>query len=252
MTKKIKQFCFIFSVLLVFVSCTPQKKLIYLQDNGGGSSEKNKAKPQEYIVKANDQLYIKTVPLDEPSSTSLNPNTYSSSNSGTSDYLDTYDVSDSGYVNLPLFGKVSVKDHTINECQKMIQDKADLYLKNSLVIVKLFSFNITVLGEVNNPGTFRIAKNQVNILEVLGLAGDMTVFGNRKQIMLFRQNDEKIIDIDITDRGLLSSDYFYLQPNDVLYVKPTRAKIFGTNPFPFSTVLSSITTLLLLINYFGK
>jgi polysaccharide export outer membrane protein len=168
-------------------------------------------------------------------------------------YLNSFDVDDSGFVNLPLMGKILVKDLGISECQKAIQEKVNLYLKNALVIVKLLNFNITVLGEVTKPGTYKVYNNQVTILEALGLAGDLTMYGNRKQILLIRQNNpENTITIDLTDKKLLNSDYFYLQPNDVLYIKPNRSKLFGTNPFPFATVLSSITTLILVLNYLSK
>jgi polysaccharide export outer membrane protein len=252
MNIKINFFCII---IMALVSCTPQKNIVYLQDKGDKTNSENvKKNTFEYIIKPKDQLYIKTVPLNEPSATLLYSNDQSNAaSSEMSAYLNGYNVSDSGFVDLPLIGKVFVDGLTITECQKIIQEKVNIYLKNTLVIVKLLNYNITVLGEVNNPGTFHVYKNQINILEVLGLAGDLTIFGNRKQIVLVRQNEgNKMIDIDITDKKLLYSDYFYLQPNDILYIKPTRSKIFGTNPFPFATVLSSITTLILLINYLSK
>lgn len=249
------QVLFIFSLFLLgLFSCTPQKNYVYLQDKGNNNETTNvNTNTFEYKIKGKDLLYIKTVPIVEPSTTSLNSSMASTASTGMSAYLDGYDVNDSGFVNLPLIGKVLVKDLTIAECQKAIQEKVNLYLKNALVIVKLLNFNITVLGEVNNPGTFQVNNNKVNILEVLGLAGDLTINGNRKQIMLVRQNDgNRIINIDLTDKKLLYSDYFYLQPNDILYIKPNRSKIFGTNPFPFATVLSAITTVILIINYIGK
>jgi polysaccharide biosynthesis/export protein len=247
----------IFSVFLVgLFSCTSQKNYIYLQDKGNNNEAINNVKTNsfDYKIKSRDQLYIKTVPIDDPSTTSLNSSTQTSAaSSGMSTYLNGYDVNDSGFVTLPLIGTVFVKDLTIGECQKTIQEKVNVFLKNTLVIVKLLNFDITVLGEVNNPGTYPIYKNQVNVLEVLGLAGDLTIDGNRKQVQLIRQNDgNKIFNIDLTDKKLLYSDYFYLQPNDILYIKPNRSKIFGTNPFPFATVLSSITTLILIINYLNK
>lgn len=248
-------FVFIFVLLLLgLLSCTPQKNYIYLQDKGNGD-ETTTAKTDtfKYRIKPKDLLYIKTIPIDEPSVTSLTSSSQSNATSGMDAYLDGYDVSDSGFVTLPLVGNIYVEDLTIAECQKVIQEKVNIYLKNSLVVVKLLNFDITVLGEVNNPGTYQIYKNQVNILEVLGLAGDLTIYGNRKQIMLVRQNDgNKTFTIDLTDKKLLYSDNFYLQPNDILYIKPNRSKTFGTNPFPFATVLSSITTLILVINYLTK
>jgi polysaccharide export outer membrane protein len=247
---------FIFSVFLLgLFSCTPQKNYIYLQDKGNNSGTSTvKANTFEYKIKPKDVLYIKTVPIDEPSITSLNSNVQTNViSSDLSAYLNSFDVSDSGFVNLPLIGSVFVNDLTIAGCQKIIQEKVNLYLKNTLVVVKLLNFNVTVLGEVNKPGTYRVYNNQVTILEALGLAGDLTINGNRKQIMLVRQNNNgNTINIDLTDKKLLYSDYFYLQPNDVLYIKPTRSKIYGTNPFPFATALSAVTTFFLVLNYLKK
>ena len=247
--------CIFLIILLGLFSCTPQKNYIYLQDKESNSGTTNvKANTFEYKIKPKDVLYIKTVPIDEPSITSLNSSVQASQiSSDLTAYLNSFDVSDSGFVNLPLIGNVFVKDLSISECQKAIQEKVNQYLKNALVIVKFLNFNITILGEVTRPGTYKIYNNQINILEALGLAGDLTIYGNRKQILLIRQNNpENIIPIDLTDKKLLNSDYFYLQPNDVLYIKPNRSKLFGTNPFPFATVLSSITTLILILNYLSK
>ncbi|HNW99364.1 MAG TPA: polysaccharide biosynthesis/export family protein [Bacteroidales bacterium] len=224
MAIKTLKICFVFFILIPsFFSCTPQKNYIYLQDKGNNSgtvSDKNIS--FVYKIKPKDVLYIKTVPIDEESSLSLNANTQTNAYSTElGAYLNSFSVNDSGFVELPMIGKINVKGLTIEESQKVIQEKVDYYLKNSLVIVKLLNFNITILGEVNKPGTFKVYNTQLNILEAIGLAGDLTMNGNRKQISLIRQNNpEKVIPIDITDKNLLQSEYFYLLPNDVIYVKP--------------------------------
>jgi polysaccharide biosynthesis/export protein len=249
-TAKVILFIFIFSVLF---SCTPQKNYIYLQDKGNSDISAT-IKTFEYKIQPKDVLYIKTMSIDNESSLSLNSNSQSSDISGEQGaFLNGYCVNDSGYVELSLIGKVLVKDMTIQEIQKSIQEKVNFYLKNSIVVVKLLNFNITVLGEVNNPGNFSIYKTQLNILEAIGLAGELTVNGNRKEIAIVRHNNpEKITYVDLTDKNILQSEYFYLMPNDVIYIKPNKSKFFGTNPFPFATVISSITTLILILSYISK
>ncbi|NTW33600.1 MAG: polysaccharide export protein, partial [Bacteroidetes bacterium] len=107
--------------------------------------------------------------------------------------------------------------------------------------------------EVIRPGIYKVYNTKINILEALGMAGDLTIYGNRKDIMLIRQNlPGKYTFINLTDRNILNSNYFYLQPNDILYIKPNKSKFFGTIPFPFATVLSTITTLILVLNYVSK
>jgi polysaccharide export outer membrane protein len=256
MNIKIIKIGFICLILFALFSCTPQKNYIYLQDKGNGKGvTKDINKTYSYKIKPKDVLYIKTVPIDQASSLSISSNeqTVSAFSTDLGAYLNSFNVDDSGYVNLPLIGKILVNGLTIEESQKAIQEKVNYYLKNSLVIVKLLNFKITVLGEVNKPGSFNVYNTRINILEALGLAGDLTMNGNRKQIILVRQNDpDKVINIDLTDKQLLQSEYFYLSPDDVIYIKPNKSKFFGTNPFPFATVLSSITTIILILDYIHK
>jgi polysaccharide biosynthesis/export protein len=253
MAMKPIKFSLIIFILFTLFSCTSQKNFLYLQDKGN-SSLKTQADTFDYRIRSKDLLFIKILSIDQASSTSLNPASQTSDISGTqSAYLNGYYVSDSGFVELPLIGKILVQGLTIEESQKAVQKKVNIYLKNSLAVVKLLNFNITVLGEVNNPGNFSIYNTRLNLLEAIGYAGDLTINANRKQIMLIRQeNTEKIISIDLTDKNVLQSEYFYMLPNDVIYVKPNKSKFYGTNPFPFAAVLSTVTTLILVLNFISK
>jgi len=241
---------------LALYSCTSERNFIYLQDK---NQSKNTSAPEEFfvfehIIKPGDMLIINVIPLDKSSSFSVNTeNNINGVNIYSSDisiYVNSYNVDDSGFVRMPVIGKIQVKGFTISKCQENIQKTVDSFLKNSLVVVKLINYNITILGEVNRPGNYKVYNTKVNILEAIGMGGDLTVNGNRNNIMLIRQNlPNKYAFIDITDRNVINSDYFYLQPNDILYIKPNRSKFFGTIPFPFATVLSTITTLILILNY---
>ncbi len=249
---RITAVCFIFTFLY---SCTPQKNYIYLQQKDGNQDIVNQSNKQfAYKIKPKDVLYIKTVPIDEESALSISSNSQSNQYSTElGAYLNSFSVNDSGYIELPLVGKIRVEGLNIDEIQQVIQKKVDFYLKNSLVVVKLLSFDITILGEVNRPGTFKVYNTELNLLEALGMAGDLTMNGNRNQVVLVRQNQQKeLIKLDLTDKNILQSEYFYLLPNDIIYVKPNKSKFFGTNPFPFATVLSSITTLILVLNFINK
>ncbi|MFH0865027.1 MAG: polysaccharide biosynthesis/export family protein [Bacteroidota bacterium] len=248
---KIKSILFLFIFAGIF-SCTPEKRYVYLQDKN--ESKTDNGSVFTYRIRVSDALYIKIIPINDETSISIgNESNAGSSISDLGAYLNSYDVDDSGCVKLPLAGKIQVKDLTIKECQETIQESVNVYLKNATVFVKLVNFNITVLGEVTKPGTYAVRNNQVNILQALGMAGDLTVNGNRTDIMVVRSTENnKIVYLDLTDKNIISSPYFYLLPEDVVYVKPNKAKFFGTNPFPFATVISTITTLLLILNYFSK
>ncbi|WP_262507987.1 polysaccharide biosynthesis/export family protein [Williamwhitmania taraxaci] len=116
--------------------------------------------------------------------------------------------------------------------------------------MKLVNFKVTVLGEVNSPGSFTIDKEQINLFQALGLAGGMKNFGNGKKVTLVRQTDSgsEVIPLDLTDRNILASDYYYLMPNDMIYIEPLKAKsnIDGSN---FTAIaFSSATTILLIVS----
>ena len=255
--KLLKISYFILLFLGIF-SCTSPKNYIYLQDKAGNTNTNTNTnsaatKSFEYKIKPKDVLYIKIVPIDISNAISLNADQGAGSITASTDlsaYLSSYDVNDSGIIKLPLIGELNVNGKTISQCQDIIQEKVDVYLKDALIIVKLMNFRITVLGDVTRPGTYSIYNSQCSILDALGLAGDLTMYGNRKEIILIRQTVfGKTISLDLTDKNIINSDYYYLMPNDIIYVKPNRSKFFGTNPFPFATILSSITTLILVLNY---
>jgi polysaccharide export outer membrane protein len=107
---------------------------------------------------------------------------------------------------------------------------------------------VSVLGEVRNPGHFPYSQDKLTIYDALGLAGDITDYGNRTKVMLIRnENGENLrINIDLTKSEILTSDYFFMRPNDIIYVVPLRKKFWGFNQFPFGLLLSAITTGLLI------
>jgi len=124
-------------------------------------------------------------------------------------------------------------------------------LKNATVVTKLISYKITVLGEVNNPGYHYVYNNQATLLEALGLAGDLTIFASRKNVKLIRtvpQGTEVVL-LDLKDPNLLKSKYFYLMPNDVVYVEPLRARSKRSNLENLTLLFSAITTAILILNY---
>lgn len=252
---KIFRFSFLFVIIVFVFSCTSQKNFVYLQDKEKtDSSVYTRNDTFRYKIQPQDLLYIKIISIDQSSTLSLNSTSQTNDFSGEQGaYLNGYLVNDSGYVELPLAGKILVKGLSIEESQKAIQEKVNFYLKNSLVVVKLMNFNITILGEVNKPGNFKVNDVNLNLLEAIGLAGDLTIYGDRKHIMLIRQNNPgKTIQIDLTDKNILQSEYYNILPNDVIYIKPNKSKFYGTNPFPFATVLASVTTLILILNYISK
>ncbi len=141
-----------------------------------------------------------------------------------------YLVDGAGLINMPLVGKIPVVGLTTQEVRDTIADRLSKYLRNPIVNVRLANFRFSVLGEVNKAGTYSVPYEQVNVLEAVGQAGDLTKYGNRENLLLIRQSNGQrtYARINLHDRNLFQSPYFYLEQNDIIYVEPLKAKVGDT------------------------
>jgi len=214
--------------------------------------------PDEYKIEVNDQLYIQVISDDPQNAVFLNLIQPDRANiSGNNTELITYLVDENGDIYFLLMGKIHVAGLTVEELRRLLQGKVDNYLANAAVFVKLVGRNITVLGEVDHPGQHTMIKNRLSIFEAIGTAGDVTDWGNYGDVMLIREMPEGklITHIDLLNPDLVNSPYYYILPNDVLYVKLDKKVRGEKNLAPFSGVflaLSIISTALLIANLFIK
>lgn len=245
-------------ISMVFLSsCYYNKSLVYFQDDSFSESQAKlmENKRSIYLLQPNDILSIKVKSSTNVEVSDLfNITTTTQAPMFTSPgnlFLEGYSIDEEGKIILPIIGELTVKDLSVEQARDLIQLNADKYLKNATVIVKLISFKVTVLGEVNNPGYHYVYNNQVTILEALGLAGDLTAVGNRKNVKLVRQvkGGSEVVLLNLTDPRLLKSKYFYLMPNDALYVEPLRARSGRLNLEHLTLVFSAATTAILILNY---
>ena len=132
-----------------------------------------------------------------------------------------------------------------------IRERAGLFLKDATVIVKLVSFKFSVLGEVARPGTYSNFNNQLTVLEAISMAGDITDYGNRKQVLVLRptKTGTKTFRLDLTKIDMLKSEGFFLLPNDIVYVEPIKCKMIKINIPTVSLFLTGVSTLILILNY---
>jgi len=245
---------------LLFSSCVPQKKMLYLQvkDDADTLVTFKNERNLEYRVQPGDNLYIRVVTFDEKTTTLLNPLTSSgraSSNANDAGiYLESYTINDAGYLDFPMVGEVYVRNMNVNEIRDMLTEKLKEYLLQLVVIVKLVNYNLTMLGEVNRPGQYKVYQTDINLFEAVSMAGDLTDFADRYKVAIIRQNKagSEVIYVDMTKRDILASGYYYLKPNDIVYVQPVRGKQFLFANFPYGVVFGFISTTILLINYFDK
>ncbi len=249
----------IFIIIILITSCIPQKRMVYLQDKNPEDTLTKffREKGPEYKIQSGDNLYIKVHSLDEKTFAFFN-NTGGSAQTSQylsndiSVYLNSYNVNDLGFVDFPFVGEIKVQNLTIDETKNLIQEIINKYLIETTITVKLVNYKITMVGEVRKPGEYSIYQNNINIFEAISMAGDLTDYANRNEVSLVRQtkNGAVIKRIDLTDNMILESDYYYLMPNDILYIKPLKGKQFTFANFPYALIFSAISTTLLLINYF--
>lgn len=247
---------FIALLIIMFSSCVPMKRIKYLQQDvaKGDSIRTNfqNIKTADYKIQAGDNLYINV--NSAISNTDLFSKDERSSNyyNDIGIYLNSYPVSDSGFIDFPLVGKVYLKDLTIEQAQEVIKAIVEDYLKGTTVIVRLANFQVTFLGEVTRPGEFSVYHNKLNIFDGISMAGDLTTFAKRDKIILIRETKtgSKVVSINLNDVSILESEYFFLMPQDIIYVPPVKGKNFAFANFPYALIFTTITTTLLLINFF--
>lgn len=219
--------------LAVFSSCSSRKEIAYLQDKEG-TVRAALDSLYDARIKPKDLLTITVNTFDKEASLPFNlmypsssPNGYS--NSIGENVMQKYLVGNDGCIDFPVIGTIKVGGMTKNELEAYLRGRLGAYLKDEpLVNVRMVNYKISVIGEVTHPNTYTITNEKVNILEALALAGDLTIYGKRKNVKLMRETDkgERVVyTIDLTDKNLIYSPYFYLQQNDVLYVEPNRTKM---------------------------
>jgi polysaccharide export outer membrane protein len=144
-----------------------------------------------------------------------------------------YLVSKDGYVHMPYIGNVYVKGFTTEQVRDTVISKISFYFKDPVVNVRFANFKVSVLGEVKNPSTFLIPNEKPTLMDALGLAGDLTIYGRRDNIMLIRENEgtKEITRLNLDSSKTISSRYFYLRPNDVIYVEASSSKVLSTDAY---------------------
>ena len=255
---RIKFFGLLLFAGVMLTSCVSRKQLIYLQSNDDGATRMMKAVPTpEYRLQANDIISIKIkalkpelVAIFNISESTTNAN--SAQNRGEeANYFEGFSVDDRGNIRIPIIGELNVMGMTLEEVRiKVEKELLENYFNkeaNIFVIVKMAGLRFTINGEINAPGTKTMFQEKVNILEAIANMGDITITGDRKNVTVIRQYPygTEMHDIDLTDIKVMESPYYYLQPNDYIYIKPLPQKTWGTGKTGIES-LGTIVTLLSL------
>ena len=240
--KMMKNLIYYLILLLTMFSCKPKENMVYMEkEKNIAESKINQAVFYGAHIQSGDVLDIKVTAFDE---NAVRPfNLYSMNNSTSTGQVNGqtaqlapqgYLVDNEGFIYFPVLGKLYIKGMTLAQLRADLEKRLLTYLAEPLVSIKQLNFNITVLGEVKNPGQHTSASDKITILQALGLAGDMTDYGNRTNVKLIREEEgiSKTYVIDFTDKNITSSPYYYMQQNDVLYVEPDMIKKKSANIDP--------------------
>lgn len=215
-------------ILLAITSCVSKKEIIYFQNDEANQSLINNN--YKIIFKPNDlvQITVSAIDIDAVKPFNLPAVTYTTTTNSVAGppQQQSYLVDNNGYIEFPILGKIKLGGLTRIQAISMLKEKLHPdYIKNPTINIKISNFSITVLGDVKNPGKFIIPNERVSVIDAIGLAGDLNISGIRN-IEVKREESEKITtyNLDLKSNKVFTSPAYYLQQNDIVYVKPNKAK----------------------------
>ncbi|WP_311947709.1 polysaccharide biosynthesis/export family protein [Mucilaginibacter terrae] len=235
------KWCFVICVPIIISSCSSIKNVKYFTDIPDSQKITDLAnlKYEEPRIQPDDILSLNIQTVDPSATQVLATGTLQNSAVGAttagstgSQTIAGYLVDNSGNIELPVLGKIKVSGLTTEQAREEIRGKASKLFRDPTVNLRFANFRITVMGEVAKPGVYVASNEKVNILDALGLAGDLTIYGKRENIVLIRQFEDgsrKMIRLDITKSDILNSPYYYLRQNDYLYIEPVKSKVVASD-----------------------
>lgn len=242
------QVVFYLFILITLNSCVSKKKIIYLQGQQNQSSDQVNYEP---LIQNDDLLSITISSVEPELAAPFNIEQLQSAGgtttSGTSMSKSTYLVDSAGEIDFPVLGKIKVAGYTKTNFKQYLKERLALYLAEPIINIRIVNYKVSVLGEVNKPGTYALNGDRITLLEVLANAGDLTLYGKRDNILIVRDylGTKTYNRVDITKADFVNSPFYYLDQNDVVYVEPRKARIDGTAIGGNITAIMSIASFLI-------
>lgn len=250
-----KHLLLVVTALFFLNSCASKKEVLYLQDidtHGVGAIDYQSA-----TIQPNDILKITVESLSPEAALPYNRSVAQGNMPRDLELmrLDGYVVSLNNTISMPVLGELSTRNKTTRELEEFISNKliSGGHLSDARVDVRLINAKVTILGEVNKPGTFTYTEQNMTLLQALGLAGDLTINGERKDILMTREVDgvRKVTHIDLTSAEFMNSEYYFIKPNDLIVVNPNNPKVkssgFIGNVGTVATVISLVLSITILL-----
>ncbi len=229
---KFQKCIYLLVAVLSLTSCTNLKKAIYF-DNIPDSQFKSNLENLETVLKENDLLSISVSSLNADATEIFNPANTSETAINNEDRVPEYLIDEEGYIRFPFLGKIKAAGKTKKALRQEITDEiiSRKLLLEPIVNIRYLNFKISILGEVGNPAVLTIPSEKVSLLEALSLAGDLTIYAQRDNVLLIREEKDvkKLTRIDLTSDDIFTSPNYYLKPNDIIYVQPNRTKVASTS-----------------------
>lgn len=248
----------LFGLLVVLLnSCVSNKRLVYMQELEGStsplieSSIKYPYQTEEYLLQVNDIVEVNVKTTDQDLNLLLMASTNDQvmnqmaggQSVGDVFFMNGFTLDDNGKIELPLIGEIKLEGLTIEQAKLLVEEEVKKYVKEGeyFVRVRLGGVRFSALGEFNNSGKFTILQNRVTIFEAIAFAGDLSRLAKRNEVLLIRQypDGSQIHKINLLDRSLLTSEYYWLKPNDLIYAEPMKVREIGAG----NTLVETLTLL---------
>jgi polysaccharide export outer membrane protein len=229
------------------ISCVPLRKLTYINDVK--DIQTPYVNPKEHkLISPFDKLYVKVYSIEEKTNLIFGANESMSSSSASGGMIG-YLVDESGDINFPLAGKIHVGGLSTAEASVKINESLNEYVPTASVMVKFIENSVSVIGEVTRQGTYTFSQDKITIYDALALGGGITQVGKRKDVILIRQEGDKIMHhtLDLSDSKIAEKEYYYIQANDIIIVEPLRWASVNSFSNVYSLVLSSLSFILTII-----
>lgn len=240
-------------ICAIFIaSCVPNRKISYVQDSPEMYAQQQRnmyfiEDEIDDIIRTGDELFIQVTSADE---------IQTNFNQGRSDQVRdpsviSYTVDDEGNIKLPYINRINLSGLTLHQASDKIESELSQYLLNPSVFIRFVNNKVTILGDVNRPGVYVFNYKNINILQAIGYANDIATFGNRKNVMLIREEGgyRSKYEVDLTSDELLASQLYQIKSNDIIYVEPMRSKKWGMDTFPYDLLLSIASLTIVVMTF---
>lgn len=247
-----KKLLLVVTVVFLAGACVPVRKTSYVQDDRTMRIQQMDNmyfidEPEDDLIRPGDELYIKVTSADEGQTAFNEPGgerMYDPS-------VISYTVDEEGYIKLPYIQRIKLSGMTLVEASNAMEKELAQYLYFPSVFVRYVNNKVTILGEVFNPGVYVFNYKSINILQAIGYAGDISIFGNRQNVLIVRDEGDyrsKHV-VDLTSDELLTSKYYMVKSNDIIYVEPLRSKKWGMEEFPYDLLFSLVSLTVVVLTF---